>query len=94
MAGDVFEEDPVEAGAEFPGDPCNIGPEVALIVGAPALAGGAERLAGVSGEKGPKAPAKGFASKVVTSSQIGAGARYPARWAAMRTDRGYSSHST
>lgn len=52
MPGDIFEEDPVEAGTEFPGDPGNIGPEVPLIVGAPALSGGAERLAGVSGKQG------------------------------------------
>ncbi len=52
MPGDVFEENPVEAGAEFTGDPGNIGPEMALVIGPLALPSGAERLAGVSGEKG------------------------------------------
>lgn len=52
MPGDVFEEDPVEAGAEFTGDPCDIGPEVALVIGPLALSGGAERLARVSGKQG------------------------------------------
>lgn len=59
MPGDVFEEDPVEAGTEFPGDPCNIGPEVALVIGPLALSGGAERLAGVSGEKRVEGPGEG-----------------------------------
>ena len=39
-------------------------------------------------------PAHGLASKVRRSSQIGAGAKYPARWPAMMACRGYSSHST
>ncbi len=48
VTGDVFEEDP--CGAAFADDAGDIGPEVAGIVGATALSGGAERLAGVSGD--------------------------------------------
>lgn len=39
-------------------------------------------------------PAQGRASNVRRSVQIGAGAKYPARWPAMMQSRGYSSHST
>ena len=48
MAGDVFEEDPF--GTAFADDPCNVGPEVAGIVGTAAFPGRAEGLAGISGE--------------------------------------------
>ncbi len=48
MAGDVFEKDPF--GVAFPDDPGNLGPEVAGIVGTATLTGGAEGLAGISGE--------------------------------------------
>lgn len=51
MAGDVFEEDPTEMRPEFPGDPGNVGPEMAFILGPAALSGRAERLAGVSGKQ-------------------------------------------
>ena len=47
MTGDVFEKDPL--GAAFPDDAGDLGPEVAGIVGAPALARHAERLARISG---------------------------------------------
>ena len=55
VPGDVLEKDPF--GAAFRDDPDDIGPEVAGIVGATALAGRAEGLAGISGEddvEGPK----------------------------------------
>ena len=48
VTGDVFEKDPL--GAAFPDDACDLGPEVAVIVGTAALSGSAERLAGISGE--------------------------------------------
>ena len=48
MTGDVFEEDPL--GGAFPDDPGNLGPEMAGIVGTTTFSGGAERLAGVTGE--------------------------------------------
>jgi hypothetical protein len=52
VTGDVFEEDPFGAGLKD--DASDVGPEVARIVGATALSGGAEGLAGVSGEDGVK----------------------------------------
>jgi len=45
---DVLEEDPL--GVAFDDDAGNLGPEVAWIVGSAALSGGAEGLAGISGE--------------------------------------------
>ena len=48
VAGDVFEKDPF--GGAFPDDPGDLGPEVAGIIGATTLSGGAEGLAGISGE--------------------------------------------
>ena len=92
VAGDVFEEHPF--GAALGNDPGGIGPEMAGIVGAAALSGRAERLARIPGEDGVKDPSGGRASKLRRSSQIGAGVKYPARWAAMSTLRGQSSHST
>lgn len=59
MPGDVFEEDPAEGWTEFPGDPGDIGPEVAFIVGALALSSGAEWLAGVSGKQGVEGSGEG-----------------------------------
>jgi len=56
VAGDVFEEHPF--GAALGNDPGGIGPEMAGIVGAAALSGRAERLAGVSGEDGVKGPSE------------------------------------
>ena len=54
---DVFEKDPF--GAAFGDDPCDLGPEVARIVGTAALSGGAEGLARISGEDDVKCPAEG-----------------------------------
>ena len=48
VPGDVFEEDPF--GGTFPDDAGDLGPEVAGIVGPAALPGGAEGLAGISGQ--------------------------------------------
>ena len=48
MPCDVFEEDPF--GGAFPDDPSDLWPEVAWIVGTPALSSRAEGLAGISGE--------------------------------------------
>ncbi len=50
MSCDVFEEDPFRAA--FADDPRDVGPEVPRIVGAAALSGRAEGLAGISGEDG------------------------------------------
>jgi len=92
VARNVFEEHP--CGAAFCDDAGDIGPEVAGISGPAALSGRAERLARIPGEDGVKDPSGGRASKLRRSSQIGAGVKYPARWAAMSTLRGQSSHST
>ena len=57
MTGDVFEEDPFWAAlADDAGD---LGPEVAGIVGASALPGRAEGLAGISGQDGIEGAAEG-----------------------------------
>ena len=48
VTGDVFEEHPL--GAAFGDNPGDVWPEVAGIVGTPALSGCAEGLAGISGE--------------------------------------------
>ena len=57
VTGDVFEEDPF--GAAFPDDAGDVGPEVAGIVGTAALSGGAEGLAGISGEDDVEGAAEG-----------------------------------
>jgi hypothetical protein len=57
VTGDVFEEDPF--GGTFPDDAGDLGPEVAGIVGASALPGRAERLAGISGEHDVEGAAEG-----------------------------------
>jgi hypothetical protein len=57
VPGYVFEKDPL--GAAFPDDSGDIRPEVARIVGATALSGGAERLARISGEDDVEGAAKG-----------------------------------
>lgn len=54
---DIFEEHPF--GAALFDDAGDLGPEVAGIVGTPALSGCAEGLAGISGEDGIKRPAEG-----------------------------------
>ena len=66
VPGDVFEKDPF--GAAFADDPGNVGPEVAGIVGATALSGRAEGLAGVSGEDGVEGAAEGAS---VEAAQVG-----------------------
>ena len=48
MPCDVLKEDEAEGGAELVNDAGNVWPQVALIAGAAALSGLAERLAGVS----------------------------------------------
>ena len=48
MAGDVFEEDPF--GGALPDNPGDVGPEVAGVLGACALACGTEGLAGIAGQ--------------------------------------------
>ena len=57
VTGDVFEEDPF--GGAFPDDAGDLGPQVAGIVGTTALSGGAERLAGVTGEDDVEGTAEG-----------------------------------
>lgn len=63
MAGDVFEKDPLEPVVELSGDAGDMGPEVPRIIGAAALACGAERLAGVSGEQCVDGACKGSGVK-------------------------------
>ncbi len=66
VTGDVFEKDPF--GAALADDAGDIGPEVAGVVGTPALSGRAERLAGVACEDRIEGPAEraGFeASQIV-----------------------------
>ena len=58
MACDVFEEDPFRAA--FPDDAGDVGPEVTGIVGAAALSGCAEGLAGIACEDGIEGAAKGL----------------------------------
>lgn len=59
----ILKEDPSEPVAEFPGDPGDIGPEVAGIADPAALSGRAERLARISREKGIENAAKGEAGE-------------------------------
>jgi len=66
VAGDVFEEDPF--GLAFPDDAGHIGPEMPGILGAAAFAGGAERLAGISGEDDVEGAAEGAGIEV---AQVG-----------------------
>ena len=66
MTGDVFEEDPFRAA--FTDDAGDVGPEVPGIVGAAALSGRAERLAGIACEDGIKGAAEGAG---VEAAQIG-----------------------
>ncbi len=62
MTGDVFEEDPLWAALDD--DACDIWPEVAGVVGATALSGRAEGLAGISGQDHVESPAKGAGIEV------------------------------
>ena len=57
VTGDVFEEDPF--GGAFPDNPGDFGPEVPRIIGTTVLSGGAEGLAGISGEDDVESPTKG-----------------------------------
>jgi len=57
MTGDVFEEDPLWAA--FGDDAGDVGPEVARVVGPAAFPGGAEGLAGISGEDDVEGAEKG-----------------------------------
>jgi len=57
VTGHVFEEHPF--GAAFADDTCDIGPEVARIVGTMALSGRAEGLAGIPGEDDVEGTAEG-----------------------------------
>ncbi len=66
VPGDVFEKDPF--GAAFADDPGNVGPEVAGIVGATALSGRAEGLAGISGKDSIERAAEGAG---VEAAQVG-----------------------
>ena len=66
VAGDVFEKDPFRPA--FSDDAGDIGPEVAGIVGAAALSGCAEGLAGISGEDGIEGTMEGSG---VEAAQVG-----------------------
>jgi hypothetical protein len=66
VPGDVFEEGPF--GTAFADDAGDIGPEMAGIVGAAALSGCAEGLAGISGEDGIECAAEGAG---VEAAQVG-----------------------
>jgi hypothetical protein len=58
VTGDVFEEDPF--GRAFDDDAGDLWPEVAGIIGATTFSGGAEGLAGISGEDHVEGPAEGL----------------------------------
>ena len=57
VTGNVFEEDPVRGA--FCDNPGDLGPEVPGIIGTAALSGGAEGLAGVSGQDDVEGTAEG-----------------------------------
>ena len=57
VTGDVFEKDPFWG--TFPDDACDLWPEMARIVGTTPFSGGAERLAGISGEDGVEGASEG-----------------------------------
>ena len=82
------------SGRAFGDDAGDVGPEVAGVAGTAALSGGAEGLAGISGEDGIERPAEGPGVEAAQVVPDRGGAKYPARWAAMSTARGQSSHST
>ena len=73
VTGDVFEKDPFRL--TFADDAGDFWPEVPWIVGTAAFSGRAEGLTGVTGEHDVEGTAKGRASKLRRSSQIGAGAK-------------------
>ena len=62
MPGDIFEENPFEAGAKLAGASGDLGPEMPLVGLAEALSSGAERLTGVSSKQGvdPAGPGSGI----------------------------------
>ena len=66
MTGDVLEEDPF--GAAFSDDSRDVGPEVAGIIGAAALSGRAEGLAGIACEDGVEGVAEGTG---IEAAQVG-----------------------
>ena len=57
VTGDVFQKDPLRGAS--PNDAGDLGPEVARVVGATSLSGGAERLARISGEDDVEGASKG-----------------------------------
>jgi hypothetical protein len=57
VTGDVFKEDPFRG--TFPDDAGDLGPEVTGIIVTTALSGGAERLAGISGQHGVEVTPEG-----------------------------------
>ena len=72
VTGDVFEEDPF--GAALVDDAGDLGPEMAGIIGAATLAGGAEGLAGISGQNRVEGAAEGpgvEASQIVPDRRRG-----------------------
>jgi hypothetical protein len=72
VTGHVFEEHPL--GAAFADNPGDLGPEMAWVVGTAALSGGAEGLAGISGEDDVKGTAKGLgieAKQIVPDRGLG-----------------------
>lgn len=71
MAGDIFEEHPF--GDAVPDDAGDLGPEVAGVMGATALAGGAEGLAGIAGEHCVERAPEG---KGVEAAQVGPNRRW------------------
>ena len=66
VPGDVFEKDPF--GTAFADDAGDVGPEVPRVVGATALSGRAEGLAGISGEDGVEGAAE---RQGVEAAQVG-----------------------
>ena len=76
VPGDVFEEDPF--GLAFGNDAGDLGPEVPGILGAAAFAGGAEGLAGISGQNRVEGAAEGAgveAAQIVPDRRRGEVAR-------------------
>ena len=76
MTGDVLEEDPF--GGAFADDAGDLGPEMAGITGAAAFAGGAEGLAGISGQNRVEGAAEGAgveAAQIVPDRRRGEVAR-------------------
>lgn len=63
MSGDVLEEAPSHAVAEFANDALDVRPQVPLVVFSLALSGLTERLAGVSGKDGVDRSGEGYCVK-------------------------------